>query len=176
MGEEMVQKRSQKEQSRSDESARTEWTARELLIRRRHGPRVLTGEDWRLGREPTGFAPGYHFVDPTRENRTKEHWPYSYSEHYLWGEREDGCEAVYSDRLAQWDGAKAVEAGKTVAGLNCRYGYWGPEGTSKYLSAYFGKPVEAVAVAEGCNVSSGYPYWIFWFRDAKPASAGAGHG
>lgn len=134
------------------------------------GALVLTGEDWSKGRKPTGRAYGYRFVDTTRENRTKEDWPYSYSDHYLWGEQQKGCEAVYSDRLAQWDNDKAKAAGAAIADLNCRYGHWGKEGTSKYLSAYFGKPVEAVAVAEGCNVSSGYPYWIFWFRDASPLS------
>lgn len=139
--------------------------ARDYYRRQRGGTRVLTGADWSAGRKPTGIAYGYRFVDPTRECRTKEDWPYSYSEHYLWGEREKGCEAVYSDRLAQWDHEKAAAA---LKGMSGRYGHWGKAGTSKYLSAYFGKPIEAVAVAEGCNVSNGYPYWVFWFRDAPP--------
>jgi hypothetical protein len=133
---------------------------------RNHGARVLTGEDWRLGRRPTGRSTRYRFVDPDTENRTKEEWPYSYSSYFLWGSAEKGCEVVYSDRLAQWDSEKSKAALAAVADENCRYGYWSTAGTSKYLTAYFGKPIEAVAVAEGCNVSSGYPYWIFWFRDA----------
>jgi len=138
---------------------------------RQHGSPVLTGEDWRLGRRPTGRTTRYRFVDPNTENRTKEEWPYSYSPYYLWGQSEKGCDAVYSDRMAQWDNDKAKAALAAVADLNCRYGYWGQEGTSKYLTAYFGKPTEAVAAAEGCNVSSGYPYWIFWFRDASNTPA-----
>lgn len=137
--------------------------------RRGYGALVLTGEDWRLGRRPTGRTSRYRFVDPNSENRTKEDWPYSYSPYFLWGEPSDPCSAVYSDRMAQWDNAKAVAALAEVADENCRYGYWSQAGTSKYLTAYFGKPTEAVAVAEGCNVSSGYPYWIFWYRDAASA-------
>lgn len=114
------------------------------------------------------FESRYRWVDP-HDRRTKEEYPYSYSAHYLWGEAEEGADAVYSDRLAQWDAEKSRDAINAVADLKCRYGYWGQEGASKYLSAYFGKPVRAIAVAEGCNVSNGYPYWIFWFRDAGPA-------
>jgi len=136
--------------------------------------RCLTLEDWRLGRRATGRTSRYRWVDPDRDNRTKEDWPYSYSDHYLWGEREQGCDAVYSDRLAQWDSAKAKAARDAVSEFGSRYGYWGKEGTSKYLSAYFGKPVEAVAVAEGCNVSSGFPYWVFWFRDADTSAPSNG--
>ena len=130
------------------------------------GEPTLTPEDWLKGRKPTGRSYGYRFVDPNRENRTKEDWPYSYSEFFLWGEPEKGCEAVYSDRLAQWDYDKAAAAAKSVADLGSRYGYWGKDGTSKYLTTYFGRPVEALAAAEGCNVGNGFPYWVFWFRDA----------
>lgn len=139
-----------------------------------YGSPVLTPEDWRLGRQPTGRTSRYRFVDPNRENRTKEDWPYSYSDHYLWGECTEDSSAVYSDRLAQWDSDKAKAARDAVADLKCIYGHWGKDGTSKYLSAYFGKPVEAVAVAEGCNVSSGYPYWIFWYRDQPTDAVGTG--
>lgn len=107
----------------------------------------------------------YRWVEPGRGNRTKEKHPYGYSEHYLWGERTDDSSAVYSDRLSQWDSEKSRAALAAVADLGCRYGYWGSLGTSQYLSAYFGRPVDAVAVAEGCNVSNGYPYHIFWFRE-----------
>lgn len=138
--------------------------------RRRNGTAVLTPQDWSAGRKPTGWTDRYRFVHPEMECRTKEDWPYSYSEHYLWGEREEGCDAVYSDRLQQWEPEKYKEAAKIVAGSKSRYGGWGKALTSKYLSAYFGKPVEAVAVAEGCNVSSGYPYWVFWFKDTPSAN------
>jgi hypothetical protein len=127
----------------------------------------LVGIMNRRSRNSDGLDSRYRWVEPGRKNRTKEESPYGYSDHYLWGERQGGCSAVYSDRLAQWDAAKASAARDAVANYGARYGYWGKEGTSKYLSAYFGRPIEAVAVAEGCNVSNGFPYWVFWFRDVR---------
>lgn len=125
---------------------------------------VQTGEDWSKGRAPTGRTDRYRFVDLTATNRTKEDWPYSYSLHYLWGEKQDGYDAVYSDRLSQWDAEKSAAAREAVREYKTIYGHWGREGTEKYLSAYFGYEVECCAVAEGCNVGNGFPYWVFWFR------------
>jgi hypothetical protein len=34
---------------------------------------------------------------------------------------------------------------------------------TSFLTAYFGKPTTAHAMAWGCNVGNGYPYWIVWF-------------
>lgn len=133
--------------------------------------RCLTPADWRLGRPASGYDPRYRWVNPNSGyNCTKEDWPYSYSEHYLWGEKTKDSEAVYSDRLAQWDHTKHRDAVEAVADLKCRYGHWGQAGTSKFLSSYYGKPVNAIAVAEGCNVSNGYPYFVFWFKAADSSS------
>ncbi len=133
------------------------------------GALCLTGEDWRLGRGPTGHC-GYDWVYPERENRTKEEWNYSYSDHFNWRneEREElkTAQAEYSDRMAQWGHAKFQTACAT--GPKQHFRYWTPAQVSKFLTAYFGKPIRAVALSEGCNVSSGYPYWVFWFRDATP--------
>lgn len=121
------------------------------------------------GRRPRHQS-GYRWVEGHGEHRTKEEWPYSYSPHYLWGDKHEGAEAVYSDRLVQWDRESVDRALASVKDLNCRYGYWGQQGTSKFLSTYFGRSVHAVAVAEGCNVSNGYPYWIFWFVEADKSN------
>lgn len=133
------------------------------LDRDEDGVRVLTPEDWSKGRAPTGYAPGYRWVDPHGQNRTKAHWPYSYSEHYLWGSPRKGDEAVYSDRLAQWHDVAWKRAWAAVAPAR-GFVQLGADGASKFLSAYYEKPIQATALAEGCNQSSGYPYWVLWFR------------
>lgn len=139
------------------------------VFARERGVPVLTPADWSAGRKPTGRTTQYNFVFPDRENRTKEDWPYSYTDHFLWGDARSikGAKAVYSDRLSQWSAEKEALALKAVEGEDGRYGHWGWLATSKYLSVYFGKPIRAVAVAEGCNQSSGYPYWVFWYKESK---------
>lgn len=130
--------------------------------------RCLTPEDWRHSRAPTGRC-SEDWVYPERENRTRADWPYSYSDHFLWrdGSRESlkDAHAEYSDRMQQWDGDKwrgaCAEAPRT------QVTHWGQDACTKFLTAYFGRPVTACALSEGCNVSSGYPYWVFWFRDVS---------
>lgn len=124
-------------------------------------------------------GPGAGWVNPDRENRTKSESPYAYSEYFVFrhGGRRDGyswnfgkdTHADYSDRLWQWDYEKARKA---CEGIEGRMTHWGPDSASKFLSAYYGRPIECLALAEGCNPSSGYPYWIFWYRHAevKPVS------
>ena len=64
-----------------------------------------------------------------------------------------------------WDYDKWREVAKDLP----RIDQWGADTCSKVLSAYWGKPITALALAEGCNPSSGYPYWIFWYKDASAA-------
>jgi len=108
---------------------------------------------------------GVDWVDPTRTLGARSN-PYSYSEVYLWGGANTihGAEAVYSDRLYQWDHAKADAASRLV-GKGWRY--WSEADAKTFLDAYFGEPITPTAMAEGCNISSGYPYWIFWFKRAR---------
>jgi hypothetical protein len=73
--------------------------------------------------------------------------------------------AVYSDRLYQWDYQKYDECFKTVWGNTGQY-FNGRSSSDieKFLCLYLGKSVELTAVVEGCNASSGYPYWVFFFE------------
>lgn len=34
-----------------------------------------------------------------------------------------------------------------------------------YLSAYWSKPVQIDHILTGCNLASGYPYYVFGYRD-----------
>lgn len=116
------------------------------------------------GRDPYGRVnDGVDWVNPERERRHKYEYPYSYSEYYIWrnGNPSNADDAVYSDRLYEWDYEKHVTAWKVVGK---RFDQMSRAELSKYLSAYFDKPIQAMAMAEGCNVSNGYPYWIFWYN------------
>ena len=132
---------------------------------RRHdrGSRCLTFDDWRNGRSATGYTDRYRWVEPNRDNRTKEEWPYSYSDHYLWGAPGKDHHAVYSDRLGQWDGDAWKRACAAVPKKSLSQ--FSQSDADKFMSAYYGKPIKVSALAEGCNVSSGYPYWILWFAE-----------
>jgi len=129
--------------------------------RRADGPKHLTPEDWSQGRRATGTGSRYRWVDPKRDNCTKEDWPYSYSEHYVLGTAAKGDDAAYSDRLQQWSQENWERAWKVIG--NRRFDQFSFDDANKFMSAYFDKPTKVSAIAEGCNVGNGYPYWVLWF-------------
>lgn len=103
------------------------------------------------------------WVDP-QQTRNKHTYPYSYDAFYHW--RDDdlkGSHAEYHDRMQGWDSDKYEEAHKLVEGK------WFHECSrdeiSAFLTAYHGKECKATALAEGCNQSSGYPYWVFYYKE-----------
>lgn len=113
------------------------------------------------------FRDDARWVDPRRTRERSSH-PYSYDEFFVWGDRESikDREGLYSDRIWQWDRAKAERCWAE----HCRGCRWDTAGKAKvkaFLSDYLGKSVNPTAVAEGCNASTGYPYWIVWF-EARP--------
>lgn len=99
--------------------------------------------------------------------RDRHEYPYSYSAYYIWRvgsvKHKDGVDCVYDDRMRQWDSKKYEKA----LIPNKRFPEYTPKDASKFLTEYFGKPIEATALAEGCNVGNGYPYWIFYYKDAE---------
>lgn len=117
------------------------------------------------------------WVTPLQQNYTQSERPYSYSEFFVFRTKDvrpagpgdfhargsKGVEAAYSDRLSQWD-HDAFERGLAACSSDRRMTYWSRRDASDFLTGYFGKPTTAVALAEGCNVGNGYPYWIFWYR------------
>lgn len=93
--------------------------------------------------------------------------PYDFDEYVEWkGNYKKHDSAVYSDRLYQWDTAKYKicykeifeKEGQLFNGKN-------PYGIEKFLSLYFEKEVILTAIMRGCNKSSGFPYWIFFYRE-----------
>lgn len=104
------------------------------------------------------------WVDPAGQRRAKATHPYSYDPFFLLKSGDvRNAESVYSDRLAQWD-FDAYRAACTAIGK--RLDQCSLREVSKFMAAYFGdRKINAIALAEGCNQSSGNPYWIIWFRE-----------
>lgn len=124
--------------------------------------------------QPIGFldnwdeSRAYEFwVDPSGERRTKVQYPYTFDDYFLWRlepKNAPGVNGVYSDRMVMWDEI-AWKAAVATLPPNASLLGAGPEEIDKFLTTYFKKPVQAIAFAEGCNQSSGYTYFIFWYRD-----------
>ena len=108
--------------------------------------------------------------DGERITRTPSSHPYAYDAHFTWkSERfETTDHAVYSDRLFQWNSNK-FDASVTAVWPENPGGQMfysrNPVDIQRFLCLYFGKDVELTGVLQGCNVSNGYPYWIFAYRD-----------
>jgi hypothetical protein len=69
---------------------------------------------------------------------------------------------MYDDRMRQWD---QVAWRRACGRVNTPLRQMRQTEASAFLSAYLDRPVTATAVAEGCNVSNGYPYLIFFFDE-----------
>jgi hypothetical protein len=40
-----------------------------------------------------------------------------------------------------------------------------PQDIEIFLSKYLEKSITLTGIEEGCNVSNGYPYWIFYYKE-----------
>ncbi len=121
-------------------------------------------------------APTYCDLNGRPMERTPWSHPYSYDEFVIFkSERFDPMDRmVYHDRMLQWDrGAfsRAVREvwpdkphGQMFSGKEPKY-------INRFLDLYFGKAVELTAVLQGCNVSNGYPYWIFAYKELGQEAA-----
>ena len=106
-------------------------------------------------------------LDGKPVKRDRYSYPYSYDPYVEWmGDYQKGVShPVYSDRLWQWDSKKYDRCCNEV---------WGNEGQyfnnrkskdiERFLSLYFEKEVKLTVIMQGCNVSNGYPYWIFYYE------------
>lgn len=99
--------------------------------------------------------------------KTKEEYPYSYDPYVVFDKREDGSKfsVVYSDRLIQWNHKKYDISCREVWNNERQYfSNRQPNDIEKFLCLYFGYKVKLVLIMEGCNVSNGYPYWVFGYE------------
>lgn len=109
----------------------------------------------------------YADLDGNAVKKTPITNPYDFDEYVEWkGNYHKFDSAVYSDRLYQWDTKKYnkcyqeifKKSGQIFNGKN-------PDGINKFLNMYFDKDVRLTAIMRGCNISSGFPYWIFFYRE-----------
>jgi hypothetical protein len=112
----------------------------------------------------------YEFVDingkPVKRNKYAH--PYSYDEFVMWanGYNKEKDHAVYSDRLFQWDSKKYNKCCKEVWNNEGQYfNNREPKDIERFLSLYFGQETKLTLILEGCNISNGYPYWVFFFEN-----------
>jgi bisphosphoglycerate-dependent phosphoglycerate mutase len=110
----------------------------------------------------------YIDLDGNLVKRNKEKYPYGYDPFVIWrGDYKEGKnDVVYSDRMYQWDHKKYEGCIKAIW-TDCRQHFSdsNPKDIESFLSLYFDKKIKLTAIMEGCNVSNGYPYWIFFFED-----------
>lgn len=102
--------------------------------------------------------------------RTPFTHPYNYDHYVIWKDDSNfdrtNDDAVYSDRLYQWDYEKYNKCCMSVfknEGQN--FNQRNPEDIEKFLSMYFDKQIKLTAVVEGCNQAYGYPYWLFFYKN-----------
>lgn len=102
--------------------------------------------------------------------RTKEKYPYSYDPFSVWVKEynKNKSKTVYSDRLLQWDYDKynkcSLEVWDSVAQI---FYNREPKDIEKFLNLYLNIEIKLTAIEEGCNVSNGYPYWVFHYEETQ---------
>jgi len=94
-----------------------------------------------------------HYSDPAFKN-----------EAVIFGEKEDGLEYDYADRLQQWDREKAETSFKAAVEAH------GKQSTARriehYLRLYFDNPdLELVVVLSGTQPFNGYPWYAYGYKE-----------
>lgn len=99
--------------------------------------------------------------------RTPDNYRYSYDAYVISKKADKYQHAAYSDRLSEWDYTKYRNLCKKHFGNESDY--WdgrSSEKIEKFLRDYYNsQKIELVGIMKGCDVSNGYPYWIFMFND-----------
>jgi hypothetical protein len=108
-------------------------------------------------------------LDGTQVRRTKMSDPYAYDCHVIWrgGPNSEIKDAVYHDRMQQWDWEKYERCRKKHLDGK-RWDNADPKQVEAFLREYNDDPsLRLIVIQEGCNISNGYPYWVFHYRTDK---------
>jgi len=112
----------------------------------------------------------YYDLEGHPVKRTPIDHPYCYDEFVIYKSKDfdyhDNMD--YSDRLLQWNRDAFGKAATTVwpdKFESQSFSNRSPEDINRFLNLYFGKEVKLTAILQGCNCSSGYPYWIFAYKE-----------
>ena len=121
--------------------------------------------------DPWGNEIKNKFVDLNGNpiKRTPLSWTYSYDEFVIWKDenfKKEECSAVYSDRLLQWSHEKFDKCCQEIFKNKGQYfSERDPKDIEKFLSLYFEKEIKLMAITQGCNTCTGYPYWVFFYKE-----------
>lgn len=98
--------------------------------------------------------------------RTQGEYPYSYDPFVVYSnDYKETDKVVYSDRLYSWDCTKYNECrNKVYKDHGQSFDVSDPGKIQEFLSLYFGRQVILTGIEQACNVSNGFPYWIFYYR------------
>lgn len=103
--------------------------------------------------------------------RTRSSHPYSYDEFVVFrnGTNSEINSTIYSDRLKSWDYELTEKLSKKHFGeTGDYYTHRSPSVIEKFLQERLELPeLRLVVLTEGCNVSNGYPYWVFHFNKGE---------
>ena len=117
------------------------------------------------------IKPQFVDLDGNPIKRTPYSNPYNYDEYVVWKDKnfdKEKYSAVYSDRLWQWDYEKYQRYCQEVfKNRGQRFDEREPKEIEEFLSMYFNKEIKLMAVMKGCNVSSGFPYWVFLYENIE---------
>lgn len=124
------------------------------------------------------FAFDFGFVSlygkPLEKNKFDH--PYSYDCYVTWQSPDyergynfvdgSGLDFIYSDRMLQWDYDKFVRCSNEVWSNSGQvFSTREPAEIEKFLRLYFdNEHIQLVVIGEGANPSSGYPYWVFGYK------------
>lgn len=99
--------------------------------------------------------------------RNPHSYPYSYDTFKVWdnGYCKEKSHSLYSDRMWQWNYEKFDKCCEMVFGNSGQMFYdRTPEDINSFINLYLGKEVRLTAILQGCNVSTGFPYWVFVYE------------
>jgi hypothetical protein len=103
-----------------------------------------------------------------RTTMDKTQNPYSYKAFMMWNEKVKGQIYItdYSDRMYQRDSEKYNKCSQIVFGNHGQlFDHRDPKLVEKFLSLYYDKKVKLCWIEEHCNISNGYPLWLFGCQD-----------
>lgn len=109
----------------------------------------------------------FYNIAGERIKRSPHEFPYSYDPFVLFkdGSWSEFDEAVYSDRLYEWDSELYDRCCETIWRDHGQYfSRRKPTDIERFLRLYFKKNLRLTGIEEGCNVRNGYPYWIFYMK------------
>lgn len=125
----------------------------------------MSYEDYELFLDGNSWGPCNIKGEPVK--RDKCSYPYSYDPFVIWkGNYSETDHAVYSDRLMGWDSKKYRDCCKKAFGdKRGTFATHSPCSIEEFLSLYFDEKITLTGIEQGCNYSSGFPFWIFYYKN-----------